>query len=498
MFEAEMKSGAEGGPLALDYIFHPRSVAIAGLKPRDVATKPGAGGMSLNFLYALQYMPFRGPIYVINPGYQEVEGVKCYPSVTQIDGPVDHVISCVPAQFVSQLVDDCIAKGVRSLHFFTAGFKETGDREKAALESQLVAKAKEAGMRIIGPNCMGIYCPSSGLAFFPNFPRESGPVAFISQSGSHASDVVYHSSPRGVFFSKVVSYGNASDLDEAELLDYLAEDPETAIIATYIEGVKDGRRFFQALKKAAAAKPVIVHKGGRTEGGNRGAFSHTGSLAGSAQTFEAACRQAGAITVKSVAEMADLLVAFRFMKAPSGRGVAIVGGGGGPSVSAADEVNEADLLVPELPEAAQDEMRKYTPPAGTSLRNPVDGAPPGSGERDTFQIVATAENIDLLLYHAQFGWIKWTRRPSPSNPPSSPRPEGEELAARLARARDVSGKPAAVVLRLPLQVAGLEDLLLQQEACWRAGLPVFYSVPSACNAINKRMAWHNRRSESAG
>ncbi|MDP3062346.1 MAG: CoA-binding protein, partial [Chloroflexota bacterium] len=156
----------EGGPLAIDYIFHPRSVAVVG------ATLPqfGPGGMGSGFLIAQKDMGFEGGIYPVNPKYQEIEGLKCYPSLLDIPEPVDHVIFAVPAHVVPQVIEDCIAKGVKSIHFFTAGFSETGEEEAAELERQVVQRAREAGIRLIGPNCMGLYCPAAKIAFMPSFP----------------------------------------------------------------------------------------------------------------------------------------------------------------------------------------------------------------------------------------------------------------------------------------------------------------------------------------
>src|SRR6266542_2406469 len=285
------------GPAAtLDVIFHPRSVAIAGVSTQQ----PGFAGVGLGFLLSLMELGFPA-VYPVNPKYPEIEGLKCYASVLDIEGPVDHVISSVPARIVPQLVEDCITKDVRSVHFFTAGFRETGDDEMADLETQVVGRLTGAGIRVFGPNCMGLYVPESKLAFMPGFPTDAGPVGFISQSGGNAGEMVY----------EVVSYGNASDIDESELLSYLAGDPKTNVICAYIEGVKDGRRFLQALRDAAAAKPVVVLKGGRTASGTRAVMSHTASLAGSVAVFDSLFRQVNAVRVKSVDEMADLAVAFR-------------------------------------------------------------------------------------------------------------------------------------------------------------------------------------------
>ncbi len=482
---------------ALDYIFHPRSVAIAGVSK----AKPGFGGVSLGFLIACKEMSEGSAsgggcedLYAVNPKYDEVEGVKCYPSLLDIEGPVDHVISSVPAHVVPQLVEDAITKGVKVIHFFTAGFRETGEEEMAALEAQVVARAKEAGIRVLGPNCMGLYVPGSGLSFMPGFPNEPGTVGFISQSGGNAGDMVFTSAVRGIRYSKVVSYGNAADIDESELLDYLADDPETEVICTYIEGVKAGRRFFAAMKKAAAAKPVIVLKGGRTEAGTRAVMSHTASLAGSFEVFDALCRQVNAVRVNGVEDMVDMAVAFRFGAVPKGPGVAVVGGGGGFSVFAADEIDDAGLQCPVLPEHTQAELREFTPVAGTSVRNPVDTIalfqPPML--QKTLQVIGEAENIDVVMFHTSFNWGN-ARRTMAMAQNIDPGAYMDSMVQQMTAARDNAGTPIVVVLRPPLDMDGMEAASAFQEKCWRAAFPVFQTIPKAAASIAKAYGWRQAR-----
>ncbi|MCJ7511077.1 MAG: CoA-binding protein, partial [Dehalococcoidia bacterium] len=389
-------------PLAIDYIFHPRSIAVVGPSPQL-----GLSGMGAGFVLALQDIGFEGGLYPVNPKHQEVLGLKCYPSLLDIPGPVDHVIFSVPVRAVLDVVEDCVAKGVRSMHFFTAGFSETGEEEGAELERQVVQRARQAGIRVIGPNCIGLYCPAAKISFGPGSPTTPGPVAFMSQSGGNAADLLTTASPRGIRFSKVISYGNAADLNECDFLEYLTEDPDTKIIAAYIEGVKDGRRFYRAMRRASARKPVIVLKGGRTESGSRAVFSHTASLAGSQAVFNALVRQVGAVTVNSVDELVDMLVIFRFFeRPPAGRGVGIVGGGGGFSVFAADEVDEAGLKAPLLSQRVQEELHRFTPVAGSSVRNPVDTMAVMEPAKlvDTLRLVASDEAVDVILGHTGFGW----------------------------------------------------------------------------------------------
>ena len=495
----------EGGPLApstssgqaIDYVFHPRSVAVVGAG----VPKFGPGGMGYGFIMAMQDMAFEGGLYPVNPRHQEILGLKCYPSLLDIPGPVDHVIFAVPAHVVPQVIEDCVAKGVKSIHFFTAGFSETGEEEDAELERRIVSRARQAGIRLIGPNCMGIYCPAAKVAFMPEFPTEPGPVGFLSQSGGNAGDMVYSGAVRGIRFSKVISYGNATDLNEADLLEYLAEDPETEIIAAYIEGVRDGRRFFRAMRRACQRKPVIVLKGGRTEGGNRATFSHTGSLAGSAEVFSTLVRQVGAVGVSSVEELVDVTVAFRFLDPlPAGGGVVAVGVGGGFSVFAADEVNEAGLELPALSESVQEELRRFTPVAGTSVRNPVDTlAMMNPGElTDTLRIVAGDPRVDIVLFHLALGWGPWRRMQGPQAADFDPAAMLKAMADAVARAGDVVGKPIALAVRTPLDVEGMKGTLDFQERCWRNGFPVFPSIPRAANAIAKVVAWRQMRESLSG
>ncbi len=475
-------------PWDLETIFHPRSVAIVGVSPPHL-TERGFGTASVGFLLGLLEMGFP-TVYPVNPKYEEVAGLKCYPSLLDIEGPVDHVISSVPASVVPQLVEQAIAKGVRSIHFFTAGFSETGDVERAALEEAIVKKAREAGIRVIGPNCMGLYVPKARLSFSPLFPKEPGPVALVSQSGGHAIDVVIGASQRGVRFSKVVSYGNATDINESELLEHLASDEETEVICAYIEGVRDGRRFLSALKGASAAKPVIVLKGGRTSIGGRATLSHTASMAGSMAVFDAALKQAGAIRVDSLDELADLAVGFTFLGVPRGPRVAVVGGGGGMSVLAADLIGEAGLDLPELPTSTQEELRAFTPLAGTSVRNPVDTVTLWEPQlmENTLRIIASAENVDAVILHMGFGFMAQRLQDGPPSP--------EETAKAIAKARQATGKPIAVAIRVRFSAEDTTTSMRMAEECWRQGLPVFFGLPNAVTTLAKMVAWRTRREEA--
>lgn len=467
-------------PPALDYIFRPSSLAIAGVSAKESAQAMGG----VNFLNALIETGFPGPISLIHPTATAIRGFRCYPRVTDVPGDLDYVISSVSARFVPELLEDCIARGVKVLHLFTAGFTETGEQDRADMEQAVVARAREAGIRLIGPNCMGLYVPAQRLAMMAGQPPEPGPVGMLSQSGMNAGEFVRYGLPRGLRFSKVISFGNGADLKAADFFDYLADDPETEIIGAYLEGIQDGPRLAAAMRKAGAAKPTIVLKGGRTDAGQRAAQSHTASLAGSAQVFDALCKQAGIVRVESLDDLVDTVVAFRFAAKAAGPNVVVVGAGGGASVLAADDLASAGLQLPQLLPATQDLLRGVTHEAGTSIRNPIDTTSvfDDDGFNATLGACAAAPNVDVILYHTGFGWGPNVRLPGI-------RERMAKQVATLGRIQEESGKPVLVAIRPATNEAGWEQSNDFQELAWHAGLATFPSIARAANALARVLAW---------
>jgi acyl-CoA synthetase (NDP forming) len=354
--------------LSLGRLFSPSSVAIVG-----ASLNPFAGGYQ--FTRFLMDHGFQGKLYPVNPTSSEILGLKVYPRLTEIPEPnVDYVISCIPAESVLPLLDDCNKKNVKLVHLFTARLKETGRDRETKLQSDILEKARKLGIRILGPNCMGIYYPKLGLSFNHALPRESGPVGGFFQSGGGAAEFVRYAALRGVRFSKVISYGNASDIDEVELLDYFASDDETKVITSYIEGVKDGRKFVESLALAAKKKPVIILKGGRGRTGAKLALSHTASLAGSINVWKAALTQSGAIMVSSFEELIDQVVAFTFLPPITGRRVIVAGGGGGKSMVSADVWEEEGFELPDLTAEFRKKLRETVPELWDWVRNPIDAS----------------------------------------------------------------------------------------------------------------------------
>ncbi len=380
----------------LEEILHPQSIAVVGASA-GVGASGGTG--SVAFISPLLEHGFKGKIYPVNPKYPEIVGLRCYPSLKDIPGSIDYVISCVPATAVPSVLDDCSQKGVKAAHLYTGRFSETGHREAAELEQEVLKRARRYGIRLIGPNCMGLYYPREGISFAYDFPKEAGSVGVASQSGGGITFFIHLAALRGIRFSKVISYGNALDFTECDYLEYFTQDPETKVILLYIEGVKDGKRFPDVLRKAASIKPVVILKGGRGKSGTRAVASHTASLAGSMQIWEALIAQTGAVTAEDFDELADLATSFYFLPPILGSRVGVAGGGGGPSVLASDVCEEAGLDVIPLPMEIREELKSRGNPMWDWIGNPADVSILGGSisGTDLFRMMARNKEFDLLI-----------------------------------------------------------------------------------------------------
>jgi len=482
-----MRAMSNDSKFTLDEVFNPRSVALVGVSAENWMTYAAFALMSLK---AAGFPT----IYPVNPKYKEVFGLPCYPSVSAIPGPVDHVIVCIPAEKTLPLLDDCARKGVMSVHFFTAGFRESGEQNGADLEQAMLRKAKEGGFRIIGPNCTGLYVPKARFTTATRLPMTPGPVAFMSQSGGHSQDMPLHAGPRGITFSKVISYGNALDINECELLSYFAEDHESEIIAIYIEGVRDGLCFRNILEKTAGKKPVVIYKGGISDAGMRATMSHTASLTSSVRVFEALCRQVNAIQVHDIQEMIDVLVALTFARPyPAGCGIAVAGQGGGPSVQASDQMEMAGLHFPSLSQEIRRALAKFLPSAGAIFSNPLDATNLVLPDIicKTMKVLGGSPDIHMMLYHMGFHPVtRWGEGRFSSEFFLKPATEA------LREAHDETKKPVLLALGPSSDLVGAEELLKVQEAFVNAGLPVFHALDKAALAMARVAAWQKRFSAS--
>ena len=461
----------------LDRMFHPDSIAIVGAS---------ASNPELGWIGQLRGCGYKGKIYPINPNAKEIMGLTVYPSVRDVPDPVEYAIFNVPARFTIQAMADCVAKSVKFVHVYTAGFSEIGTPEARQMEAQLVEIARQGGIRMLGPNCMGIYCPESGMTFNADFSKERGHVAFVSQSGAESMRLVFLAQDVNISFSKVVSYGNAVDLDAPDFLEYLADDEETKVIACYIEGIHDGPRFVSAIKRCLTKKPVVVLKAGLTESGAGAAASHTASLTGSKSVWEAFFRQTGAIPAYTMDEVADIVQGLLRMKEPKGRRVAVVGRGGGIGVIAADICERAGLKVPPFAKETRQRLSTVIPEAGAGIRNPVETTRGLGGAADFYlrglPIVDDDPETDIILVHMA---IDVYGGHTPNLAKST-----DEAAYALCAKADSLKKPVAAALFSGGHPDTILAIVAAREKLTKAGIPVYSGVESASRAINKLVNYY--------
>ncbi|MBI4590855.1 MAG: acetate--CoA ligase family protein [Candidatus Rokubacteria bacterium] len=354
----------------LDSLFRPRSVAVLG-----VSRNPAKLGHRL-LKNVLDY-GFAGSVFPVNPSGEPILGLPTVASGTDLPSDIDLALVSLPGPEVLPAVRLLAARRVRVAVILSSGFGEV-DAEGRVLQAELRATASESGMRLVGPNCMGVYSNPGRLngTYFLDLPRTAGGISVVSQSGAYGGLIIRHLGSLGLGLSKFLSIGNQVDLEVADLLGYLAEDPETTLIAAFIESVRDGKRFVETARRATDRKPVVVLKAGRTEAGRRAAGSHTGALAGTFEVYQAAFRRAGIVACGETEEFFDAIqcLAKPRRSFPTGRGVAIVTVSGGPSVIAADAAEALGLSVPALASAVRQRLGKLLP-SFAAMGNPVDLTP---------------------------------------------------------------------------------------------------------------------------
>ena len=476
----------------LDRMFAPASMAIIGVSSEGF----GFGrGIFLSHL-AIGYT---GKLYPVNRNGGSIEGMTIYPSIEAIPDKIDFAIIAVPANHVTSALEACRIKGAVGAEVLSSGFSETGTPEGVALEEELRTVAGR-GIRVLGPNCFGIYCPSSGLTMLPgpDLSREPGGVALLSQSGGLSIDFGYMGKWRGIRFSKVVSFGNGCDLRETEMLRYLDYDPQTKVICMYIEGVSDGREFLVVLRESASKKPVVIIKGGLSDAGSRAAASHTASLGGKRIIWEAALRQCNATQVENLEEMIDAALAFSLLPLREYSSCSIVGGGGALGIAAADAAESLGMTVPPLRKDLQAAIMEVLPKPGSSATNPIDIANPFVKPEHIREILLRAsedENVDIhivvqLLYHyksIQMSMGLSMREITPY----------KELAKACYEAMSIGGKPVVLVLpniRQDEDDIGIEEINRETRRLFtEAGMPVFDDVKNALRAIASVSRYYRRR-----
>ncbi len=465
----------------LDSMFSPKSVVVVGAS----ANPSGWGGST--FLTDLLKRGYQGRVYPVNPKATEIAGLKCYPDVKSIPEIPDLVIIAIPSPGVPQVLRDCITKGVKNVHIFSSGFAETGEEEGSKLDAEITGIIQNSDLRVVGPNCMGIWVPASKFTYWGDAPQGVGGLAFISQSGGHGEFLSQHAQALGIYFSKIISFGNAKGLQAIDFLEYFETDPDTKMIACYFEGINDGSKVTQLIKRINKTKPVFVWKSGLTPSGARAVSSHTGSLAGEEKVWKAFFAQTGAVPVNSLEEIADMSLAFQYLKPGTGNRVVLLAGGGGNSVALADICAREGLDVPRLTAETRLELNKFIRLAGNSVRNPVDAWSTQDIPDDfkkTLELTANDANIDAIIFDRQGG--------GNGNDPVR--------KARFNQVTDVvieffrngsANKPMIVSLSgastNPSSAAAKVELWKQFAV---AGVPTYPSTISAARALSKFIAYH--------
>jgi acetyl coenzyme A synthetase (ADP forming)-like protein len=376
--------------MSLDKFFNPKSVAVIGASRT-------AGKLGYTILENLK-LSFNGKIYPINPNSGEILGLITYPSVLEIEEPIDLAIIVIPAEMVKNVLEECIKKKITNVIIISSGFSEIGEKERE-LELKKLSESKK--IRIIGPNCMGVYRKNLDMIFFPRNrlkrPPE-GSVSFITQSGAFGSILLDIMANDGVGVSKFISIGNKVDVDEIELLKYLETDLATRCIAIYLESVSNGEEFIKTAKKVTKIKPIVAFKAGKTEKGTEAVASHTGSLAGSSAVYSAAFKQAGVIEAKRSEEIFDFAKVLSNQPALKDNKIAIVTDGGGFGIVATDEAVKLGLELPTLSSESLKSLKSFLP-SYASTKNPIDLTGDATVERyqKALEVVLKDKNVSGVV-----------------------------------------------------------------------------------------------------
>ena len=477
-----MSTGSE----RLRRVFDPRTVAVIGDK------------QAMGYMWLRNMRTFQGPVYSVQIDPNEIPGIEAlgvpnYKSLMDIPDEIDYVVCAVPRPVAPRIVADCVKKGVGGVTLFTSGFAETGEEEGIRLQEEIARLARENDLVLVGPNCMGIYNPARGVRQSGEQPTgEGGPVGFISQSGTHAISFSLLGAAHGVRISRCVSMGNGAVVDVSDYLEFLAGDEETRVIALYVEGVRDGRRFFRVLRETALSKPVVIWKGGQTEAGQRGAASHTAALATASSAWQALVRQTGIVCTDSLDETVDAVKAFLHLKAGTGRRTGLMAMTGGQSVVIADTFAREGLEVPLLTDSSYEKLASFFNIIGGSYRNPLDigGTIGWGGSRENLMrmldILSQDERIDAIALEIGSGFMarRWQADPKAL----------DNMLEALAAYQERSPKPFLTVMHPGHLEAIVAEL---RERVTASGIANFPSFERAARAL-RRFVEYNRFREEVG
>lgn len=458
----------------LHYLLNPRSVAIIG-----VSRNPDSFGYPLADI-ALRH-GYTGRLYLVNPKADTILGRKCYPSVGEVPGPVDAAVIMVPRPLVDRVIDDCLACGVRGAVIITAGFAEK-DAEGRRHQEALAARAAAGGLRLIGPNTLGFYSAAMKLDLLMSGFIVPGRTALLTQSGNLTTSLTFPGAERGLGFSYVIDLGNQADLSAPDFIRYFREDEQTRSIAVHIEGLSDGRRFMEEVRATVGVKPVVVLKSGRTDVGARVVSSHTASLAGDDEVYQAAFRQCGALTVDNFTAFTSTLLALNQDRPAAGNRMCVISEGGGDCALASDACVRSGLAVPELSPASRRRLAGLVPPNG-SVHNPVDLA----GWENVVEATETAladEGIDGVIVVGGFAGFYHI------NPADLPRER--EYVERMCRLLEGADKPVHIYSYFSWRRGELVASLTGRR------VPLYLDHHDAVGAMAALVRYGRRREELAG
>jgi acetate---CoA ligase (ADP-forming) subunit alpha len=457
----------------LQPIFNARSVAVIG-----ASSSPFKWGAQT--VYRLINFGFNGAIYPIHHTEKVIQGLRAYPSVLDVKEEIDLAVITVPAKMVPRSIKECVQKGIRGAIIISADFAETGDRGRS-LQEETVEIARQGGLRFVGPNCFGLFNSSNRLNTLPTVPSK-GEIGFISQSGSLVHMVASVASAKGYGFSKLVSAGNQADLDVADYLEFMGEDPETKSIVIYLEGFKDGRKFLEVAREITPKKPIVIYKTGRHPGSNRVSLSHTANMTGEDRVFEAMCRQAGIIRANTLHATMDMAAILTKQPYPLGNRIGIQGTGG-QCMILTDNCLSLGLEVPELSDEEAEQVISGIdfPPHAPFPRNPVDFAGSHTALMDATVInnLARLDRIDAIISY----------RPVTFHRESSSSPEEVEEMDRkvgglLAEAPKKYGKPLILIgFDQAIQNEVLRGSEIIDQALKEAGILSFQTLEDAAGAM---------------
>jgi len=458
--------------------FPPRSIAIVGVSQQSAMNAPGYTGMRI--LRLLQEEGFEGSLYPVHPKGGEIAGLAAYRSVTEVPEALDLVVVATQAARVPKVLEDCVEAQAAYVHVCSSGFSETGEAEGRILEDEIREIAERGALRVIGPNCMGFHVPSAGIKMFEHVQLVDGPVAFVSQSGGHAMGFLMHGPDFAFGFSKVISYGNALTLDAPDFVEYLAGDSDTQVIGMYLEGVRDGKRLFDAVRRANQVKPVVIWKGGCTESGARAAASHTASMAGDRHIWDAFFRQTGSIPVGSTQEMAEVAMTLIHPDRPLGSRAVVLSIGGGNNVATGDICAQEGLELQPLSPQTRAALLEFVSPVNQGLTNPMDVAAVLShlpSLRRVLDVLVADELIDVIVLNVIAGLFSERGSLNVS--------EFQKLISETAQSGRVR-KSIVATLDDAYRFEGTEQVARELR---QAGVLAYVSMRSTCRALHRASSY---------